>query len=243
MQAKASTLGRILELCANAAITVAAIVVIAILLRRDRALDPSTPATPASLSAVSLPDSAWNAILASRSAVETPDGKVQLAVFVDLECPYCARFHQIMRSVQDEFPNDVDVNVVHLPLPQHRFAEPAARAAECARAQYRFDEFVDVVFAKQDSLGLKGWGSFAFDAGVADTSAIVDCAIRRTNMAKVSEGINLSGMVGVQSTPTVVVNGQRLSAPPTAAELRAIVSRILDGVSSSEILPNQRSKG
>jgi protein-disulfide isomerase len=44
---------------------------------------------------------------------------------------------------------------VHFPLPMHRFAEPAARVAECAGDQGRFEAMYDLLFEQQDKFGSK----------------------------------------------------------------------------------------
>ena len=85
---------------------------------------------------------------------------------------------------------------MHYPLPTHRFAEPAALAAECAGEQGRFAEFVGAVYAGQDSLGLKPWWEYARIATVQDSLLrYVNClrASRQAASQPERRGLSISG--------------------------------------------------
>jgi protein-disulfide isomerase len=153
---------------------------------------------------------------------------VQIVEFSDFECPVCKRFHESFTVVERTHANQVSLVFLHFPLPQHRFARSAARAAECAAKSGRFAEFEDVVFAKQDSLGLKSWASYARDAAILDTSAFLKSASDTARVARIEEGIALGKKFGVNGTPTVLINGWRFSflAPDS---LSRIVERVASG--------------
>ena len=123
----------------------------------------------------------------------------------------------------------MSTSFVHFPLDFHRFARPAARAAECAAAQDRFDEFADALFEKQDSLGLKPWGAYANAARVPDVLAFDRCVADTVTVARIENGRALGKQLDVQGTPTVLVNGWRLPMPPDSAELSSIISEVLAG--------------
>lgn len=91
--------------------------------------------------------------------------KVTVTVFTDFECPACRRFTEsALAGARASFHDRLRVVIRHWPLSSHRFAVPAARAAECASAHNRFVPFHDLLFAKQDSLGLKSFTDFATEA-------------------------------------------------------------------------------
>ncbi len=50
-------------------------------------------------------------------------------------------------------------------------------------------------------------------------------------MPRVVEGETLGKKIGVQGTPTVIINGWRLGRPPSEAELDGMVKTILAGKS------------
>jgi protein-disulfide isomerase len=151
--------------------------------------------------------------------------KVTVVEFSDLECPVCRRFHSRLREVQQADSGNVAFVFVHYPLPQHRFARPAARAAECADAQGRFSQFINVVYEKQDSLGLKSWTSFASDAGLRDIVGFERCQADAGKPSRIDAGIAVGDKIRVTGTPTVIINGWRFASAPFDS-LSSIVSRI-----------------
>ncbi|MBZ5728825.1 MAG: DsbA family protein [Acidobacteriia bacterium] len=80
------------------------------------------------------------------------DAPVTIAVFSDFQCPYCARFADMLKDVLP----DERVRLVfrHLPLPMHPWARPAAEAAACAQEQGNghFWSLHDFIFEHQKEL-------------------------------------------------------------------------------------------
>ena len=88
---------------------------------------------------------------------------------------------------------------------------------------------IDVLFAKQDSLGLKSWQSFAREAEVVDSAGFVACVESTDALPFVESGIAAGKRIGLVGTPTVIVNGWRFCVPPDDKELKAIVDKLLRG--------------
>jgi protein-disulfide isomerase len=166
--------------------------------------------------------SGWETALGIGIRVGPESARVKIVEFADLECPACRRFQNVIREVLQEYPQDVALFFVHLPLPGHRFAMPAARAVECAEREGRFIPMVEAVFAKQDSLGIKSWGSFAWDAGIRDSAAIAACARDDHPVARISAGAALAERLQVLATPTVLVNGWQFLGPTKQRLVNAI---------------------
>ena len=171
----------------------------------------------------------WKAFLSAGEVMGDTAAGVKILEFADLECPYCREFHKNLRQVLSADPKGVVGYYVHYPNAGHRFALPAARAAECARTGGRFGQFVDVVFAKQDSLGLKSWGSYAMEAGLHDTTAILTCARLNQDLPRVSDGISLGRRLNVHGTPTVLFNGWRIEGTASIEEINRIVGLLKRG--------------
>lgn len=173
---------------------------------------------------------AWkDALPIGRSVGGSSNAPVTVVAFYDLECPACAGFHTKLMGAISARPNIVQGVYVHFPLSYHRFAVGAARGAECAAHVGRFAEWVDVIFDKRDSLGVKSWGQFARDAGISDTAQLHRCASDSTLDARINAGIALGEKVKVTGTPTVLVNGWRLSGTPSASKLDSVISAIANG--------------
>jgi protein-disulfide isomerase len=157
------------------------------------------------------------------------DAPIKIIEFTDLECPFCRVFHHSLRAIGDKYGATVAHVFIHYPIATHRFARPAARAAECANDQGRFSSFIDVVFNKQDSLGLKTWTSYAQEAGLLDTVRFVSCIAHTATIPRIESGRLVGEQVGVQGTPTVIVNGWRLPGTPSDSQLVRVIEDILAG--------------
>ena len=157
------------------------------------------------------------------------DAPVHVVELADLECPFCKRFHETLKLAKEQFPDRLKVTWIHHPLNGHRFARPAARAAECAHAAGRFQQFVAAVFAKQDSLGLKSWGEYAADAGVEELTVFRACAADTIRVARVEEGLRFGTAIGLRGTPTVLINGWKYQTPPSDSLLFRTIRAVLEG--------------
>jgi protein-disulfide isomerase len=173
----------------------------------------------------------WRVDLPRGIRMGSADASVQLLEFSDFECPFCASLHKDLKTLRTRYPTQVALTFMHFPLPMHRFAIPAARVAECAGDQGRFEAMYDRLFDEQDSLGLKPWSEFASEAGVADSAAFEACIKRTDPIPRVVDGKALGNEWDVHSTPTVVINGWRLGRPPNPEELDRMVKAILAGKS------------
>lgn len=174
--------------------------------------------------------SSWKEALPIGVAVGDPGALMKVVVISDLECPFCSRFHEVMKDVMQHHGRDVQMVFVHHPLSMHRFALPAARAVECASASGRFSELLDVVYRKQDSLGLKPWGEYALEAGIADTGSITRCAADRSKVPRIEAGSAFAQSIGANATPAVMVNGWLFgSGPPTVGQLEDALDSLKKG--------------
>jgi protein-disulfide isomerase len=165
----------------------------------------------------------WETFSSVGTWIGDSTAKVRIVEFTDYECPFCRRFHEHVRELQQSMKAEFSLLVIPFPLPGHRFARPAALAAECAGRQGRWGTFHDALFAKQDSFGLKSWISYAKEAGIRDTMTFASCAAMRTHSDKIDSAVALGNRLKLTGTPTVIINGWRYSEPPLDS-LRAIVT-------------------
>lgn len=174
----------------------------------------------------------WEGLARAGRRFGNPRAPVTLIEFTDFECPFCRQFNKTIHTVMSRYPNDVGYVLIHRPLSIHRFAGPAARASECAGTTGRFMEAVDVLFEKQDSLGLKPWTSFAVDAGITDTTAFARCVTNVSDsavMRPIDAGVRAANEMDVHGTPTVILNGWRYGQPPSDTELVRAIGDLLGG--------------
>jgi protein-disulfide isomerase len=171
----------------------------------------------------------WRSELGNGVLLGQVSAPIQLIEFADFECPYCGTLHGALKNMQRRYSDQVALTYVHYPLAGHRFALLAARAAECANQQGRFEAMYDQLFERQDQFGLKPWDEYAAAAGVPDMAAFDACIKKTDPIPRVEEGKALGAKLDVKGTPTVIVNGWKLGRPPTEAELDQMVQRVLAG--------------
>src|SRR5436309_1366230 len=79
------------------------------------------------------------------------NARITLVEFGDYQCPRCGYFAPIVDEMLHRYPKDVRLEFHHFPLIQiHRWAMPAALAAEAAADQGKFWEMHDMLYANQD---------------------------------------------------------------------------------------------
>lgn len=179
-----------------------------------------------------LSDDDWAKIVDASRPYSDTDGGVVIVTFMDMECPACADFHESLIALDSSRSGDVSIRLVHYPLPGHRFAIPAANAAECALAYNKFAEFVDAVFRKQRRVGVAKWSEFAKSAGIENdrvAAAIEMCADSDDIAPFVQSGMDLGRELAVSMTPTVIIAGQKWPRTPALGELIAAVDSINGG--------------
>jgi len=172
----------------------------------------------------------WRAVAQQGRWLGRTDAPIVLVEFADFECPFCRRFELALQAAQRRFGSKLATVFVHYPLSSHRFAMPAARAAECAARQGRFFEFHDVLFIKQDSLGLKRWESYASEAGIRDSLAFKGCADRADTVSAIRQGLAAGAKLGVHGTPTVMINGFLFRSGLDPAKLDSVLSAAIASV-------------
>lgn len=169
----------------------------------------------------------WPMLLRDGRLIGDSAAAVKILEFSDFECPFCRRSDSAFHAIAAVHPSDVALIHVHFPLSMHRFAMPAARAAECAANQGRFAQMHDLLFEKQDSLGLMSWVDFAHEAGVQDTATFLACNSARGVPERVAKGLTDGEALGLHETPVVIINGTRVYPPPSAPQLEQIVDSLL----------------
>ena len=144
-------------------------------------------------------DHAWGA----------PDAPLELVMYGDFECPYCAAAQGILRRVRERLTGRLTFSFRHFPLRDvHPDAQRAAEAREAAGARDFFWDMHDDLYA----LG----GRLALDdlAGAAESIGLVPDQVRQevldgTHTERVARDVRSGEASGVRGTPTFFVNGVR----------------------------------
>jgi protein-disulfide isomerase len=138
------------------------------------------------------------------------DAAVTIVQFSDFECPFCASAVPIVERILYDYAGQVRWVFKHNPMPFHRRALPAHRAAVAAAAQGKFWEMHDRLFAAQERFDPASLEEHAraleldldrFGADVASRDAV----------AEVQRDAGQARSLGVQGVPTFLINGRLLA--------------------------------
>lgn len=183
-------------------LAVCAVLMTAALVRREIRAERADRAPPA----VTIPD--YRAFAVGRVLGGPNDAPVTIVTFSDFQCPICARVASTLSAILAAYPDRVRVVYRHWTLDRiHPYAREAAIAAECAAEQGRFARFHDHVYARQDSLGPIPWVRLAVASGVPDTVAFNRCLVSVAPEARLERDRRDGVRLGVEGTPTMLVNG------------------------------------
>jgi protein-disulfide isomerase len=136
------------------------------------------------------------------------EARVTLVEFVDYECPHCRTAQALMRQVLDTYPRQVRLCFKHFPLSGHTNSRLAAEATTAAQKQGKFWPYNDKVWDNADNLTPAVLEKIAKDVGL-------DVARWRGDMnsdevkAAVSRDKSDGATLGINSTPTIYVNGRK----------------------------------
>jgi protein-disulfide isomerase len=136
--------------------------------------------------------------------------------FSDLECPHCKEAQPNLDKLAAE---DKDVRIVfqNFPLPMHDWASKAAHYADCIgrSSNDAFWKFVESVYAQQSDITAANADDklkAATDAAGVSGTEIAACAAKPETTSRVEHSMALGTALGVNSTPTIFINGRMLSA-------------------------------
>jgi len=150
---------------------------------------------------------------------------VTIIAFTDYQCPSCAVMHQNLERLVKEYGDKIRLVARDFPLNQHTEALKAAEAAEAAREQGRYWEYVQVLLRNQSALGVEKLKSYATEVGLDRTrfdSGLDSGKFAELVQRDVDEGMKL----GLKATPTLFLNGRRVSVK-SYEDLKAQVDALL----------------
>ncbi len=169
------------------------------------------------------------------------DAKVIAVNYDDFECPFCARLHQeLFPEIFKEYGDRVLFVYKDFPLEEiHPWAVHAAVDANCLGAQNNeaYWDFADYVHANQHSINSQK----GHDAQAAELDKVATFQATKHNLdgnkllaclktqdekavrASMQEGEGL----GINATPAMFVNGQKIDGAVPPDEVRAVLDRAL----------------
>jgi protein-disulfide isomerase len=151
------------------------------------------------------------ALEATDPALGSASAPVTIVEFSDFQCPFCQRVAPTLKQVRETYGDKVRIVWKDFPLTQiHPEAFKAGEAAHCAGEQGKYWEYHDRLFANQQALKPADLKKYAADLGL-DSAKFDACVDSSKYGERVRDGVAQGTRLGVNSTPTVYVNGRLLS--------------------------------
>ncbi len=146
------------------------------------------------------------------------DSKVVLVEYGDFQCPSCGGAYPQLKTLKSEYKDRIAFVFRHFPLTTiHPNAFAASSAAEAASKQGKFWEMHDKLYETQstwENISPEKRGdvfiSFAQELGLNVDTFKNDLSSESVS-AKINYDRALGGKAGVNATPTLFLNGKKLS--------------------------------
>jgi protein-disulfide isomerase len=149
---------------------------------------------------------------------------VLIVGFDDLECPYCAKMHQqLFPALTERYKDQVHIVYRDFPLDQHPWAMRAAIDANCVAGQspIGYWNLVDYIHAHAGELGgteknlakaNDTLDSLTRDEGKRQKLNVetLNACITKQDDAAIKESMKLGESLGVDSTPALFINGEKI---------------------------------
>ncbi len=180
--------------------------------------------------------------VAGRPVRGNKDAKVTIVNYDDFECPFCSKLHQtLFPGLLKEYGDRVKIIYKDYPLVEiHPWAVHAAVDANCLASQNNdaYWDFADYVHSHQHEISaeqrdVKG-GDSELDKITLNQGQIhnldltkLQACVKAQDGSAVKASMKEAGDLGVQATPTLFVNGEKIDGALPPDEMRALLDRAL----------------
>ncbi|MGH9756804.1 MAG: DsbA family protein [Candidatus Acidiferrales bacterium] len=162
---------------------------------------------------------------------------VTLVEFLDLECPFCIWFHNVVfPEIRREYIDTGKLRFVvfSFPLPSHPYSDPAARLVDCAGLQGKywsvFDAFLDTPHIATPEIVAE-----VANRSKLDEKALGSCMEGSAIRQALKRDEDSAHALGVNGTPTFLlgksrgdgVSGQLIEGAPSASALEGMIEELL----------------
>lgn len=166
-------------------------------------------------------------------ALGNPKAPVTIVMFSDFQCSACSAAHPVVKEVMQQYGDRVRLVLRDFPLGAiHVNAWKAAEAAGAANAQGKFFEYIEILYKNQKALDNASLKAYASQLGLnrVKFDAELDKGIYA---AEISKDVDDGEFYGLRSTPTLFINGMRVSVNTAEA-----MKKLIDKALSQKSFPN-----
>jgi len=152
---------------------------------------------------------------------------VEITVFSDFQCPYCAKIAPILEEVIRAKKTSAHLVFRHFPLSFHANAFDAAVFSQCANAQGKFLEFHNKLFTQGVSLERSSLWLITDELGL-DRDIMKSCVSDKKTETIIESDLQTARDIGVQGTPSIFINGKEYQGERDVASLMQATERALE---------------
>lgn len=160
--------------------------------------------------------------------------KATLTEYADFQCPACKAYYPIVKQVQENYGNKLNVVYRFFPLKTiHQNAVNSAKAAYAAGKQGKFWDMHDKLFVTQDSWATVSDPESTFIVYAKSLNLNTDQFKKDYQSAAADAFVNTSydnaTAIGLNSTPTFFLNGKQIDNPQGYAAFKTVIDKALAG--------------
>ena len=166
---------------------------------------------------------------------------VEIVVFDDLECPYCAKMHaQLFPALLDRYGSNVRIEYKDYPLSQHPWAMRAAIDTNCVGSQSApaYWNLVDYIHSHAGEIGGADHSlpkademldKLALDEATKNKLKTddVEACIKKQDQSAVKASMKVGDELGVEATPVLFINGEKLEGAYPLVDVFRMVDEAL----------------
>jgi protein-disulfide isomerase len=167
---------------------------------------------------------------ASELNMGDPNAPVKVVEFADFQCPYCQMYwEQVEPGIVKDYVATGKVYYTYAPMAfLGQESIDSAEAAYCANDQGKFWDYRDMLFANHTGENVGDFTTaklqaFASKLGM-DTATFNQCLSSGKYKTAVDDANTFASSQGVNSTPTIMVNGKIYSAGEAVSAIEAALA-------------------
>lgn len=155
----------------------------------------------------------------------TANPKIIIVYFADFSCPHCKNSFSKIREIASIYKKDVKVIFRDFPAVSAD-SRKLALAARCAGEQGFFWPMYDKLYMNQGISADQDLINLAYQIG-ADKDRFVNCLSSGRYNTDIEKDYQNGLELGVEGTPTMFINGQKLAGDAPREEMAEIIDGIL----------------
>jgi protein-disulfide isomerase len=201
--------------------------------------DPAAPAKPATPAAAKGPESQGNVDLAELlkpgalpdKQLGKDDAKVTIVEYASMTCPHCAHFHETTYpELKKRYIDTGKVRFIFREFPLDPLAAGASMLARCADKD-QFYPLIETLFQQQRQWAVEKpipqLMALAKQAGMSEQKFNACLSDQKMLDAMQAEQKRATDKFGVNSTPTLFVNGKKQVGGVTIEDLAKVIDPLL----------------